>query len=1666
MKNFSTILAVGFALLMSESPQAIAAQNANAKILIHLAAPTITKACTQPAASPTCSNIVTQGDLSTVQSPHKYFAYLLVVNGSASEGVGALQCGINYLNAPGVGVDILSWTLCATLEFNWSTGWPASDSGTLITWDTSTKCQRFEPGGPGTGVVAVAGYFYCAAYSNDFLRVIPRPVDGQAKVANCASVEDHIWQQSALGFAAFSSGATTPGYNPWCTPSAPQTPTSLSATVLSASSVSLTWTLNGSGATTVEVYRALGSPSVWTLLATLGGTSTAYTDGTTSAGQSLYYRVRAVNAVGPSGYSNTAAVVVSPPGSPTSLTASATSGPSAIALNWILQGASATTLELQRATGNPPTGWSPLAMLPGSATSSTDNSVSVGQRYQYRLRATNSVGSSLWSYSSVVVAGTPPTAPGNLTAAGLSSFEVGLAWSPASHEDSYVIEYKQAGQSSFKVFDRIGAGLETYRASGLVAATSYIWKVIASNESGSAGTVEIAGATQPLEGPQNITIKSEPGSTIEIWNGMTWEYKGVCGPDGTKVINGVSPGSALRAFKRFPGPPRKRNEGPGDLRMYCVSVDSDSMQSNGEYVASVSVDEGIPIYSLPLRHPVVRYNLRVSVESESSPSLENALQSGFQLASDILWNATDGYARLDTIRVGYGQFPFQQSDVYVVDDIRSLVSSAPFAFVGGIERTNGYIGFAKSYTAYGGKHSVTGTPQERERWANALAHELSHYCFGVWDEYENARHNDTLFKNCAGRLGVHALCRYIPVNGYGLMDSKHGEYSTGGDYPELRRPWEAALADYFDNVVAQTAQYAGHGTGCWDTVNEALKRHCANSIGCISGSVDRRPKSRGPLQVGGAYFGLKGKAPEGVRRSGPASYVNGSEQPIKWHQLPQSQAMTVSLNEGSEIHLMNGPNSPGLVAWSQIYSVDSTWVETIVRFDERLEEAPRVTYSIGAVHGEVTAIPVSGDSIYVLRPVYSRGEPSFNGVALFQIMAKGIGGDSTMASIRWEVSELDTSAQEVYSVGDLDWAYSASAGTNWQVGTTTFGPVFGWRGNGLIDIERSHSIWLTTPLPPDASVWLNFKYASDELTGYSADSLQVQRWDLPTHAWTAQPQMVVDPYAGSISGEASQVGTYALFASPNGVDDARPAAVTTLGAFPVQGHGRIGLMWQAVGDDSLSGMPLKYIVRSSPSPITAANWDSLVDTDDVVASTAAGTEEYAEIGTDLPQSATYLCVRALDEAGNLGGLSNVAFAISGYDREHGRTASPNFLRAVDAPGDSGGAVQLSWIRSTDDLAGKATVNGYRVYRNDPPASYPVLLDSVVAGTSNYVDHSSTSGLFYSYWISARDSVSEAFSQAENALVARNTDVPRADFTSDGRVGIDDLSWFVDTYGADSANVEFDPLFDINSDGLVAEADFDSLQGSFGLGGIPDVTPPGVNTSGRFYLEFSRPAADTLELTVRASSLTSLAGYSFRVDYPAGTFTVLDVEADSAGIVPNLLKVRGGNAPLFVANVANPGSVVIASAVRGASNFTAVEGEGVVARIRFHGSASTGPWVSDGVFLDPNRRINYPTGVTAVPDVPAAPRLGPHLFQNYPNPFNPVTTIAFQTTQKSNVKLKIFDVQGRLVRVLMNGEELVADTHHVQWDGRNLSGGTVVSGMYFYRLEAQGKVLTKRMVLVK
>jgi hypothetical protein len=125
--------------------------------------------------------------------------------------------------------------------------------------------------------------------------------------------------------------------------------------------------------------------------------------------------------------------------------------------------------------------------------------------------------------------------------------------------------------------------------------------------------------------------------------------------------------------------------------------------------------------------------------------------------------------------------------------------------------------------------------------------------------------------------------------------------------------------------------------------------------------------------------------------------------------------------------------------------------------------------------------------------------------------------------------------------------------------------------------------------------------------------------------------------------------------------------------------------------------------------------------------------------------------------------------------------------------------------------------------------------------------------------------------------------------------------------------------------------------------------------------------------------------------------------------------------------------------------------------------------SDGtLYIGTHKSSLFPyhtQNLIAVKDSPTVvedyqPVLDYNLEQNYPNPFNPITIIKYEVLQISNVKIEVFDLLGRVIKVLVD-EVKTAGRYEIKFDASSLA-----SGIYYYRIKANEFVQTKKMMLMK
>ena len=127
------------------------------------------------------------------------------------------------------------------------------------------------------------------------------------------------------------------------------------------------------------------------------------------------------------------------------------------------------------------------------------------------------------------------------------------------------------------------------------------------------------------------------------------------------------------------------------------------------------------------------------------------------------------------------------------------------------------------------------------------------------------------------------------------------------------------------------------------------------------------------------------------------------------------------------------------------------------------------------------------------------------------------------------------------------------------------------------------------------------------------------------------------------------------------------------------------------------------------------------------------------------------------------------------------------------------------------------------------------------------------------------------------------------------------------------------------------------------------------------------------------------------------------------------------------------------------------------------------FTSDSTIKDPGWWIDniqiIATDANSV-DNPEVPTFVDHLYGNYPNPFNPVTTISYSLSQESIVNVLVFNVKGQCVKELIS-EKKEPGKYEITWDGKDNENSNISSGVFFYKLEINGKTKdVKKCLLLK
>ena len=297
-----------------------------------------------------------------------------------------------------------------------------------------------------------------------------------------------------------------------------------------------------------------------------------------------------------------------------------------------------------------------------------------------------------------------------------------------------------------------------------------------------------------------------------------------------------------------------------------------------------------------------------------------------------------------------------------------------------------------------------------------------------------------------------------------------------------------------------------------------------------------------------------------------------------------------------------------------------------------------------------------------------------------------------------------------------------------------------------------------------------------------------------------------------------------------------------------------------------------------------------------------------------------------------------------------------------------------------------------------------------------------------------------------------------DSPSDMTVDGNDFQAFAAAFPSSEGDDNYNLLADIDGDGDVDLADFNMFASSWGRTAAgastkPLVLLPGINENAEFSLRLGSERVipgELIAVDVALANVQALVGYGFVLHYDADKFEFVSV----APAAEDLLKSTGGETPLFHHWLAD-GQVRIANSV---INGTAVSGGGDIVRLTFRVlkefEENVRFEVADGLVFDPQQLSNLAV-VAGVLELQSTP-MEFALHQNFPNPFNPDTTIKYELAESADVTLQIYNVLGQAIRTLVASESQPPGRYQIRWNGMDDRGVSVSSGVYFYRISAEGK----------
>lgn len=313
---------------------------------------------------------------------------------------------------------------------------------------------------------------------------------------------------NSTSYAYDSVTTDAPPLNP------PDSPTNLVATAVSSNQINLSWQDNSTNETGFKIERKTGSSGTYSQIATVGANMESYSNTGLSSDTTYYYRIRAYNGDGNSGYSNedsdTTFSSITIPNSPSNLIANPVSS-SQVSLQWTDNSNDEDGFRVYRSSSSSVKG-SLIYTTVANVTSYTNSGLTAGTTYYYRVYAYNTAGESS-GYASDNAATPPitstPNSPSNLVLTVVSNNQIDLEWvDNSNNEDGFRIYRSSSSSIKGALLNTVAPNDTTYSNFGLSAGTTYHYRVYAYNSAGESTGYASSAAATPTE-PVVIVAKKK-----------------------------------------------------------------------------------------------------------------------------------------------------------------------------------------------------------------------------------------------------------------------------------------------------------------------------------------------------------------------------------------------------------------------------------------------------------------------------------------------------------------------------------------------------------------------------------------------------------------------------------------------------------------------------------------------------------------------------------------------------------------------------------------------------------------------------------------------------------------------------------------------------------------------------------------------------------------------------------------------------------------------------------------------------------------------------------------------------------------------------------------------------------------------------------------------------